>query len=57
MMIEVSDNILGLQERALTITSLATVETHIKESTFLGNSLLKDHIFCLYNPYIRDGEE
>ena len=27
----------------------------MKEPTFLGNSLLKDLIFCLYNPYIRDG--
>ena len=33
-----------------------TVETRIKEPTFLGNSLLKDLIFCLYNPYIRDGK-
>ena len=31
-----------------------TVETRIKEPTFLGNSLLKDLIFSLYNPYIRD---
>ena len=35
---------------------LYTVETRIKEPTFLGDSLLKDLIFCLYNPYIRDGE-
>ena len=33
----------------------STVETLIKEPTFLGNSLLKDLIFCLYNSYIRDG--
>ena len=35
--------------------SCYTVETHIKEPTFLGNSLLKALICCLYNPYIRDG--
>ena len=32
-----------------------TVETRIKEPTFLGNSLLKDLLVCLYNPYIRHG--
>ena len=32
-----------------------TVETRIKEPIFLGDSLLKDLFFCLYNPYIRDG--
>ena len=32
-----------------------TVETRIKEPTFLGNNLLKALIFCLYNPYIKDG--
>ena len=32
-----------------------TVETRIKEPTFLGDSLLKALIFCLYNPDIRDG--
>ena len=32
------------------------VETCIKDPTFLGNSLLKALICCLYyNPYIRDG--
>ena len=35
-------------------TFWTTVETRMKEPTFLGNSLLKDLIFCLYNPYIRD---
>ena len=34
---------------------MSTVETRIKEPTFLGDSLLKDLICCLYNPYIRDG--
>ena len=34
---------------------LCTVETRIKEPTFLGDSLLKALIFCRYNPYIRDG--
>ena len=34
---------------------LYTVETRIKEPTFLGDSLLKDLICCLNNPYIRDG--
>ena len=33
---------------------IATVETRIKEPTFLG--LLKDLICCFYNPYIRDGK-
>ena len=32
-----------------------TVETRIKEHAFLGNSLLRALIFCLYSPYIRDG--
>ena len=32
-----------------------TVETRIEDPTFLGDSLLKAHIFCLYNPYIREG--
>ena len=32
-----------------------TVETRIKEPTFLGDSLYKDLIVCLSNPYIRDG--
>ena len=32
-----------------------TVETHIKEPTFLDDSLLKDLMLCLYNPHIRDG--
>ena len=32
-----------------------TVETSIKEATLLDNSLLKALIYCLYNPYIRDG--
>ena len=31
-----------------------TVETRIKEPTFLSDNLLKALIFCLYNPYIRD---
>ena len=34
---------------------MSTVETRIKEPTFLGDSLLKDLILCLYDPYIRDG--
>ena len=34
---------------------LYTIETSIKEPTFLDNSLLKALIVCLYNPYIRDG--
>ena len=33
-----------------------TIETRIEEPTFLGDSLLKALIFCLYSPYIRDGE-
>ena len=33
----------------------STVETRIKEPTFLSDSLLKALIFFLYNPYIRDG--
>ena len=32
-----------------------TEETRIKEPTFLGDSLLKALISCLYNSYIRDG--
>ena len=33
-----------------------TVETRIKEPTFLGNSLLKAIFCCFDNPHIRDGE-
>ena len=43
---------LGRQKEAIN----STVETRIKEHTFLGDSLLKALIFCVYNPYIRDGE-
>ena len=32
----------------------STVETRIKEPTFLGDSLLKYLIFCFYNPYMMD---
>ena len=35
---------------------MSTVETRIKELTFLGDRLLKALIYCLCNPYIRDGE-
>ena len=34
---------------------MSTVETRIKEPTFLGDNLLKDLTVCLYNPYIRNG--
>ena len=34
---------------------MSTIETRIKEPTFLGDSLLKALIFCLYNPHIRNG--
>ena len=35
------------EQRKRYLSMANTVETRIKEPTFLGNSLLKDLIFCL----------
>ena len=55
-----NDNIMVVQNFTCFGSNIAstkrdTVETRIKELTFLGHSLLKDLMFCLYNPYIMDG--
>ena len=52
-------NIFRISERFCTdfmrVEFDGTVETRIEEPTFLDDSLLKALVFCLYNPYIRDG--
>ena len=51
---EVSNHMLYLYSLSALFLISYTVETRIKEPTFLGDSLLKDLIFCLYN--IKDWE-